>query len=89
MSGKQKLMLDKAARRAGDSQFFMSGVFKKSGMDNASLASYLECEISSLASLALCRKPNPDSEDFCLEVRRIAEHTGADPVRLSNLILDA
>lgn len=86
MPDKQSTLFNKAARRAGDSRFFMSGVLRKSGMDNASLASYLGYEIGSLARLALCRKPSPESEKFCLDVERIAEHTGADPARLASLI---
>lgn len=93
MPDKKDALFVKAVRRAGNSPFFMSGVLavysEANGMDNKSLALYLSCKTGALTRLALCRKPSTESGKFYPEIERIAEYTGADPVRLAALIREA
>ncbi len=54
-------------------------------LSNEKLAALLTCEVSTLARLALCRRPRP-APQFRQDVERIAHYVGANPRQLGELI---
>ena len=55
-------------------------------MNKTELAGFLGCPQSLLSKLALCRRPDPDSERFRKDIKRIAEAFSFEPTRLFQLV---
>lgn len=50
------------------------------------LARFLSCPAEALVDLALCRRPDPSTSSFKVQVQRIASFAGCDDVRLAALL---
>jgi hypothetical protein len=55
-------------------------------MNETELAGFLGCPQSLLSKLALCRRPDPNSERFQMDIKRIAEAFSLEPARLFQLV---
>jgi transcriptional regulator with XRE-family HTH domain len=50
------------------------------------LADFVGISPGQLAKLALCRRPDPNSQKFASDIQQIAFHCGADPGRLQQIL---
>ncbi len=79
-----------AARRARLEPLFLGHELfeyqKLGNHDEEEIATFLQCSTDALVSLALCRKPDTNGPSFRMDVERIADHCGANPTRLANLL---
>jgi hypothetical protein len=57
-------------------------------LDAATLASWLDLEPTQLASLALCRRPEPQLPCFWTDVNKLAAVSGCNGRHLSELLLE-
>lgn len=80
--------LDHAARHSSERPWTLGAVLEEysrvEGVTRAETASFLGCDVDSLAWLSLCRKPAPDR--FLEDVSRIAERFQIDGFKLAQLI---
>ncbi len=53
-------------------------------LDDADLATQLDCSVDNLTHIRLCTLPRPDYFDE--DVQRIAEHVHADPAALAQIL---
>lgn len=78
------------ARRVADDPFFLGCALAEyagsEGLDERALAELLGCSISTLAPLALCRRPRPQPPFFRQDVERIAERFGLKADVLAALV---
>jgi len=83
-------ILRHAARRASHHRFFLAADLEEfrshRGMGEEELASFLGCGPELLPKVALCRRPDPTSPRFRLDVHRVAQAFGLAPDRLAAVI---
>lgn len=83
-------LLRHAARRASQHPFFLAAYLEafrsQREMQEADLALFLGCAPDMLPKLALCRRPNPETQQFRSDVHHIARAFGIQPERLAQLI---
>lgn len=86
-------LLRHAARRARDRDGFVAAALHTyqslHGLGDDELAAFLGCAPELLPRLALCRRPDPDPLRFRAEVEAIAAYTGADSLRLAQVLREA
>lgn len=78
-----------AARVVNDPHFLASVLWRyarSEGLDDEDLAGMLDCPISTLAPLALCRRPRPEPPFFQQDVDRIAQHFGIRSETLAEIV---
>jgi hypothetical protein len=78
-----------AFRLRSNSDFMASAlaVYKEQEkLDDFHLARRLRMEEDRLPFLALCKRPNSESEHFAAQVRQVSQYTGADPTVLAQLV---
>src|SRR5918999_919877 len=83
-------LLTRATERAARRDFFiafdLAAYQQLHELDDETLAMHLECGVSSLGKLRLCRRPDPASSFFRREVTKIADYADVNPVNLANLL---
>ncbi len=83
-------LLRHAAVRASKNMFFLAADLsefqKYRRMNETQLAGFLGCPEGLLSKLALCRRPDPGSERFQMDIKRIAEAFSFGPTRLFQLM---
>lgn len=87
----------RAAERASHQPGFLASVLlpfaRANNADDIALADYLDCSLSDLPALLLCRRPVP-GPSFYADVEQIAARFGLDPawlaevIRLANLAME-
>ena len=82
--------IDALARRVVNDPHFLASVLwvyaRSEGVDDEDLAGMLGCPVSTLAPLALCRRPRPEPPFFQQDVERIAQHFGIRPETLAEIV---
>jgi hypothetical protein len=82
--------LQRAAQRASQRPFFIASAllaYQTLGqLGEDELAEFLGCPLAALPKLALCRLPDAMASDFRAEVERIASYSGANSVRLAQIL---
>lgn len=70
--------LDRFRQRAAQDPFFighaLSHFAMERGLDDSELAKFLGCSMERLPHLMACRSPDPETQRFAADVRRIAEY---------------
>jgi hypothetical protein len=56
------------------------------GLEEQSLAQFLECDLEHISRLSMCRQPNDQEEQFQEQVRHIAEFSACNADRLVQLM---
>lgn len=59
---------------------------KRRGFERAGLAAWLRLSPDRLVALVLERRPDPTAQDYGTDVAALADHYGADPVRLAEAL---
>jgi hypothetical protein len=59
---------------------------QQEGLTDKQLAQHLGASQALLLQLALCKRPDPTSQSFAAQVRQLAEYTGIEANKLSDLI---
>ncbi len=79
-----------AARRASRHRFFLAADLEEfrahRGMEEVELATFLGCGPELLPKVALCRRPDPTSPRFRLDLHRVAQAFSLAPDRLVSVI---
>ena len=82
--------LARLAHQARERQSLLAGLLftyqEQEGLDEPGLAAFLDCDVSALPRLALCRRPRAGMPSFRTDIERISQYAGADSVRLVKLI---
>jgi hypothetical protein len=82
--------LDALARRVENEPFFLASTLvlfaRSEGLDEGALCRFLHCPPESFAMLRLCRTPEEDPTSIQRDVKRIAEHFGADVDALTEAV---
>lgn len=88
--GTGRRLLGLAANRAARRDFYLASALDayKSihGLDDASLARELGCDLDSLDRLRLCRRPSVESAGFRTDVQAIADRFSVDALALAQLL---
>lgn len=84
-------LLEQAATRAAESEFFLARVFndyeRLENLNAPDLARYLGCNLETLTRLALCRRPTSgDPNEFKSDIRKISQHFDIDANKLAALV---
>jgi hypothetical protein len=78
------------ARKLQDNPSYMAWTISKfqrqEKLSTQNLLNLLDTTEESLAKLALCKRPDPNSTDFSKQIRQISDHTSIDPLILAKLI---
>ena len=86
------LLLAHAAQQAIQHAFLMARPLAsyrdRHALDDAALARYLGCSVSSLHGLALCRRPRPSTPTYLAEVQALAAYIGCVAARLRAVLED-
>jgi hypothetical protein len=89
-NSKDLSLLQYAAKRAINSRFFLAESLKEfrinRGMTEDELAAFLGCRSELLPKLALCRRPDPESSRFRVDIERIATAFNIQPIHLVQVI---
>lgn len=89
----ERMIAHHILRRVASDPFFvgyaLAAVAQRDGLDIDGLAQRLGCSIAYLPRLALYRRPEPITDRFAEQVLRMADRTGADPVALTTLLVEA
>ena len=87
------MLAQQVIRRVANDRFFAGAALSqfehRTGLEEDQLADFLGCDVTHLPRLALFRYPSPDCPRFGEQVQRMADRTGADPVRLATILLFA
>lgn len=78
------------ARRLADDEYFLASALKtyalSEQLDDSALAKALKCNVETLDSLRLCRRPTSEPKLFRRDVDRIASHFGVDAGMLAQIV---
>ena len=82
--------IDQFARRAASDPFFLGAALAdyaaSEQLDDAGLASALECREELLTPLRLCRRPRPEPALFRADIKAIVERFAVNADRLSEAV---
>lgn len=85
--------IERAARRAEDNPLMLAWAFvryrQRHQLSMAALAKSLGLSAAEFSTLALCRRPEPGSVSFFVDIERLTQHTDCDRVRLAALLREA
>ncbi|MBP1464376.1 hypothetical protein EYB53_001525 [Candidatus Chloroploca sp. M-50] len=77
MSSNVSNALARAARRAEQQPFFLASVLaayrQANRLDDAALATLLDCQLADMLRLALCRRPATEQTQFMADVDQLAQ----------------
>ncbi|MCA9068762.1 MAG: hypothetical protein KDA84_07555 [Planctomycetaceae bacterium] len=82
--------LQPMVERIKDDPFFLAYCLSRfatdHGLDDATLANRLGCELDRLPHVMLCRYPDPSSNSFSACIRAIAEYVPCDAMALQAIL---